>query len=169
MGSIPQINKKDLMEIMALSSIFNIRWIMISILIRIKNFFIFSLIYWISVIIIMILIITSKIKIIRKERVDSAKKWICFIVILNLAGIPPIAGFLAKWLIFKEGLRNRIILLVTLLLSTRSINLYIYIRIVNFYLIKNSPVKQKNNTQIKKIFINMTLTLNILPITIIVI
>jgi hypothetical protein len=61
-GSLSQLNKKKIIEFIALSSIFNLRWILTAILSNLKITAIFVTLYWISVTLTITTIRISKIK-----------------------------------------------------------------------------------------------------------
>lgn len=168
-GAISQINKKEFKEIIAFSSVFNLRWILLAITFNTKIFILFSLIYWISVIIIIYVVKKSKIKEIRLSSNITTKKWVILTVVLNLAGIPPLAGFLAKWIVFTESLVNQSIAIVTILLVIRRVNLYVYTRIINRSVINNTKYNQKSNSKSEKILTKVILTTNLTPILVLTI
>jgi NADH:ubiquinone oxidoreductase subunit 2 (subunit N) len=85
-------------------------------------------------------------------------------LIINLAGIPPIPGFLAKWVVFYESLRINIKLFISSLLVLRRLNLYIYIRIIRNELIKRARKEQKNRTNLRYFINNIILMTMILPL-----
>ena len=153
-GAIFQINKKNVMEIIALSSVFNLRWILLAILINIKTFVYFITIYWISVtLIIKVLQYSFNINIIYffSRRI---RKWLVLFITANLAGIPPFSGFLVKWVVFVLYLKIHITPLISVILVIRTINFYIYLR-----LIKKTILKPKRQNQItrKSILKNLTI------------
>lgn len=169
LGRLGQLNKIKITEILALSSIFNIRWIILSVFIRIKIFILFSLVYWRRVIFTVFLVSNSKIKTIHRNHNPATKKWMYLIVIINLAGIPPLAGFLAKWIVFITGLKNNFITLITILLVIRRINLFIYIRITNNIIIENHEKIQTTPSTPTRTFIKANILTNILIVPIIAI
>lgn len=169
LGSISQINKTRIIEIMALSSVFNLSWMLLAISVNSKILVMFSLIYWSSVILIIIMISKSKINKVNRENLDTSKKWIYFTVAINLAGIPPIAGFLAKWMVFREVLKLKIFLLITIFLVIRRINLFIYLRFINLILTKNFIKKQKSVTNLRNKFIKIAFIINVPPVIMLVI
>jgi len=63
----------------------------------------------------------------------------------NLAGIPPLAGFLAKWLVFVEGAKESITFIISILLVTSSINFYIYLRIIRNVIILKTDITTPTN------------------------
>ncbi|YP_009479743.1 NADH dehydrogenase subunit 2 (mitochondrion) [Psammomys obesus] len=50
--------------------------------------------------------------------------------LLSLGGLPPLTGFLPKWLIMTELLKNNSIILTTLLAMTALLNLFFYTRLI---------------------------------------
>jgi len=79
----------------------------------------------------------------------------------NLSGIPPFMGFMAKWVVFSHSLYNFTTVLVTILLVTRTINFYVYLRAMGGNLIKSSPSHQKANKILNGAFFVIFLTLNL--------
>ena len=165
-GAISQIRKKVVMEVIAFSSVFNLRWIMAATLISTKVLMLYLTMYWSTVVFMIHTINSTKMKSLEKETKEGNNKWVNFAVLLNLAGIPPLAGFLSKWLVFSEISTENHLMIVTVLLIIRSVNLYIYIRIINFDTLTKRASTQKSptpKTQTTKISIAM-LTLLPLPL-----
>lgn len=144
-GSIFQYNKSNLLEILAFSSVFNLRWLIIRIILNTKIFLIFSLLYWISVFFVVYWFFLIKKSIIKDHPVNSQKKWVLLLAMANLAGIPPLAGFLAKWLVFVEGAKESITFIISILLVTSSINFYIYLRIIRNVIILKTDITTPTN------------------------
>lgn len=143
LGTISIMNKKRLKKIIAFSSVFNLRWIILAICLRTKIFIIFTGIYWISVM--FVILIIKKINLRFLEEINKKiNKWIPLLLMINLAGLPPLIGFIAKWITFLEGVKIRIKTMVTILLVIRALNLYVYIRIVRVNTIKTSRRLQKD-------------------------
>ncbi len=164
-GRVSQLNKKLIIEILALSSIFNLRWIIVRILISFKLFVLFCGIYWLSVIFIIILIKKTWQKKIR-PREFSPNKRTQIIVVGSLAGIPPLIGFVAKWIVFTESLKLSLLIISSVLLITSSINLYIYLRMLPSIFSTNSRKhKQERN---KSLLPKYVLIANITPIFVLV-
>jgi NADH:ubiquinone oxidoreductase subunit 2 (subunit N) len=88
------------------------------------------------------------------------------VIIINLGGIPPLAGFLAKWVVFTERVKLFMRTLVTLMLVIRRVNLFVYLRIVNVILRNNSISNQKRNKIKDKKARIMVYFINIFPVTI---
>lgn len=166
-GCLSQINKITFVEMIGFSSIFNLRWILLAISVNRKLLIGFSVIYWTSVVIVIFIITKSQISKINTENLKITKKFVYFTVMINLAGIPPLAGFLAKWLVFREALKTNITTLVTVLLTIRSINLFIYLRFINLILTKTSVKKQKRYKEAKPSVIKRIMIVNLLPLAIV--
>jgi len=148
-GSISQINKKLIIEIIAFSSIFNLRWMIVRIIVSMKIFFLFCLIYWTSVLIIMFAI-KNILKINTQIEKISSNKVIMLMILGNLAGIPPILGFLAKWMVFTENLKTGLLTVTTVLLISSAINFYIYLRMApQIFNEKISQTKTSSNIKFR--------------------
>jgi len=152
-GALIQMNKKNTIEIIGFSSVFNLRWIILAIIINTYIFLVFCFIYWIAVIIVIVTLKRIKLENIYREKSIEIKKWLILAVIINLGGIPPMAGFISKWIVFSESIKHNILMIITFLLVTRSINLYIYIRLTNNQIIKNSLKAPKIPSKPKKRFL----------------
>jgi len=91
-------------------------------------------------------------------------KLLLIVLIANLAGIPPLPGFIAKWISMKERLNHNLLIITLLILTISAINFYIYLRIFISPITKTFNIRQ--NILVKtNLFINfmifMTLILQI--------
>jgi NADH:ubiquinone oxidoreductase subunit 2 (subunit N) len=128
-GSLLQIKTKDPLEIIGASSIFNNGWSLMSTKTRTLVFSIFVLIYWSTVWITTITIKKDKILEPTKWKEKPQIKWKLRIVIANIGGFPPTAGFAAKAWLTTNLIKKKTSLLVLLIISATSINLYSYTKI----------------------------------------
>nr|YP_008378879.1 NADH dehydrogenase subunit 2 [Avahi laniger]AGM47373.1 NADH dehydrogenase subunit 2 [Avahi laniger] len=69
------------------------------------------------------------------------------ISLLSLGGLPPLTGFLPKWMIVQELTKNNNILLATVMVMMALLNLYFYMRLVYSTSLTMFPVS--NNTKMK--------------------
>uniref|UniRef100_UPI00315DF6BE NADH dehydrogenase subunit 2 n=1 Tax=Ceratozetella imperatoria TaxID=3127034 RepID=UPI00315DF6BE len=152
-GCLSQMNKVTLKEIMAFSSVFNISWSILSILCNMKLFILFMTVYWMSVLMSMSLIFLAKSKSMSTQPTEKIEKWILFTVMINLAGVPPLAGFVSKWLVLLESITMKVVILTSILLVISSMNLYIYMRMINSNIMKSM---EKNQIVSKKSTKSMT-------------
>lgn len=99
------------------------------------------------------------------------------IIILSLGGLPPLTGFLPKWIIIQEITKNGNIIVATLIAITALLNLFFYIRLAYatsltiFPTTNNMKIKwQLENTKkiscLSPLIITSTLTLPLAPMMI---
>jgi NADH:ubiquinone oxidoreductase subunit 2 (subunit N) len=82
------------------------------------------------------------------------------VFLLSLGGIPPLLGFIPKWLIIIRSRRERYFL-VLILIFTSLISIFIYIRLIYPYIIF-SPIKKKSSINTYQIIIGPMLGLRFL-------
>lgn len=156
LGAVPQYASKTVISILALSSVFNIRWMLLRVYASSKTVLTFVIIYWVSL---SLVVITLKktIKHINKKLSPAKSSYKHLLLIASLAGMPPTVGFLAKWYLLKSLRMINIILMLLIVLTLTSINLFIYLRIIIFInIIKPSPKKNitdNNKTYTKQIIL----------------
>nr|SPC34981.1 NADH dehydrogenase subunit 2 [Paraleius leontonychus] len=143
LGSLFLMNKKSFKEIMALSSVFNISWMLAAVSVSLKMMLTFSLIYWTSLIFFIKEITRSKMESFN-EKDSSSNKVLLFSKTINLAGIPPLMLFTAKWMTFYHLVKIKMMVLPSLILILSSVNIYIYLRMASTMLLKNTTKEQKN-------------------------
>nr|NP_976088.1 NADH dehydrogenase subunit 2 [Rhinolophus monoceros]AAK97510.1 NADH dehydrogenase subunit 2 [Rhinolophus monoceros] len=68
-------------------------------------------------------------------------------IMLSLGGLPPLTGFLPKWMIIQELTKNDIIILPTLMAITALLNLFFYMRLT--YTTSLTMFPSTNNMKIK--------------------
>lgn len=162
-GAVSLINKKKLKEILAYSSVFNLSWIVIAVIIRTKLFILFSFIYWISVLIVIYSIIKNKMRRI-EETTKKTEKWLFLLLIANLAGIPPLIGFIAKWMVFTTSLGLLFLTLISFMLIIRTLNFYVYLRSIRSHIIKGTSNQQKEKLWESQIMLISFILINIILI-----
>nr|AEP95572.1 NADH dehydrogenase subunit 2 [Hollandichthys multifasciatus]AEP95574.1 NADH dehydrogenase subunit 2 [Hollandichthys multifasciatus] len=94
------------------------------------------------------------------------------LILLSLAGLPPLTGFSPKWLILEELSKQEMGTLATLVAMSALISLYFYVRLCYYSVITLSPstsgVKRSWQPKIKQdkimLAIATTLTLTLLPL-----
>nr|AGC96581.1 NADH dehydrogenase subunit II [Miniopterus cf. arenarius VG-2013]AGC96582.1 NADH dehydrogenase subunit II [Miniopterus cf. arenarius VG-2013]AGC96584.1 NADH dehydrogenase subunit II [Miniopterus cf. arenarius VG-2013] len=96
------------------------------------------------------------------------------IIMLSLGGLPPLTGFLPKWMIIQEITKNGNIMVATLMAITALLNLYFYMRLAYatsltmFPTTNNMKIKwqlenTKKMTHLSPLIITSTLTLPLAP------
>nr|YP_010037002.1 NADH dehydrogenase subunit 2 [Eupleres goudotii]AYV96977.1 NADH dehydrogenase subunit 2 [Eupleres goudotii]QQW47544.1 NADH dehydrogenase subunit 2 [Eupleres goudotii] len=87
------------------------------------------------------------------------------VLMLSLGGLPPLSGFVPKWMIIQELTKNEMIILPTLLAITALLNLYFYMRLT--YTTALTMFPSTNNMKMKWQF-NNTKKMTFLPPLIII-
>nr|YP_007474922.1 NADH dehydrogenase subunit 2 [Rhinolophus ferrumequinum quelpartis]AFN01337.1 NADH dehydrogenase subunit 2 [Rhinolophus ferrumequinum quelpartis] len=86
------------------------------------------------------------------------------VIMLSLGGLPPLTGFLPKWMIIQELTKNDSIILPTLMAITALLNLYFYMRLT--YTTSLTMFPSTNNMKIKWQFENTKWTTLLPPMII---
>jgi len=168
-GGVIQINKIKIIEILALSSIFNISWLTLRILLRTKLYLTFSLLYWRTVLLIMLTLkrdLTKKTASIKDVKIDKIR---IVIIVANLAGIPPLTGFFAKWIVAMERVKIDILIWITLILIASAINFFVYLRIFASITLKKTQTTNYNPYPPKKGLLLLLFIRNLTPVYILVV
>nr|YP_009652357.1 NADH dehydrogenase subunit 2 [Acratocnus ye]QDA81103.1 NADH dehydrogenase subunit 2 [Acratocnus ye] len=77
-------------------------------------------------------------------------------VLLSMGGLPPLSGFLPKWMIIQEMTKNNLIIMPTTMAILALLNLYFYMRLI--YSTSLTLFPSTNNTKIKWQFKSTTPT-----------
>lgn len=136
-NSIFGLNQNSIRKILAISSINNTTWILFAILIN-ENL-------WINYFIIYSLLNFLIIKILNNYNINYINQIKLFnlnfffklnilILIFSIIGLPPIIGFLIKWILIKTLIYNNIYIIIIILIILTILNLLFYIKITYFIL-----------------------------------
>jgi NADH:ubiquinone oxidoreductase subunit 2 (subunit N) len=167
-GSITQLNKNKLIEIIALSSVFNLRWIILAVIIRTQRLFIFVLAYW-RVLISVLTILTKQKALENSINIEKTiNPIIIALAIARLAGIPPTLGFYAKLQVITQALKLSLKEVATLIVVIRAMNFYIYLRITTSTTTVAPSPSQKNQEKRTK-YLRFVLVTNFLPMVVIIV
>nr|YP_009466966.1 NADH dehydrogenase subunit 2 [Glyphonycteris daviesi]AOS49757.1 NADH dehydrogenase subunit 2 [Glyphonycteris daviesi] len=145
------LNQTQLRKIMAYSSIAHMGW-MTTILIYNPTMMILNLMVYImmTLTMFMLLISTATTTTLSLSRIWNKTPLITTIILttlLSLGGLPPLTGFLPKWMIIQELTKNDSIILPTILAITALLNLYFYMRLT--YTTSLTLFPTMNNLKIK--------------------
>jgi len=143
LGTILIINKTHVKEIFGLSSLFNLRWMLTSIILRIKAYLTFFLMYSTVTVTALFIFWKRNQESLSEKNLNTTEKEGILVAIIRLAGIPPLLGFIIKWIVLEKIAQNITKILPVILLTRRAISLYIYLRIINPNLITNYQNLQK--------------------------
>nr|BCD33834.1 NADH dehydrogenase subunit 2 [Geothelphusa grandiovata] len=142
-GALGGLNTTQLRKIMAFSSINHMSWMLISISIS-EMFWTMYFIFY-SIISSSIMILFNKLQtftlsdLMKLNQTNSLHSLLIPFNLLSLGGLPPLAGFIPKWLLIQLLINNKFFFSLIFLLSSALITLYFYLRIVIFFLMMNNP------------------------------
>lgn len=155
-GSIGGINQRSIKKLIAYSSINNIAWIIIRI--TVSTFVWINYFFYYSFIISILIIIIHKIGFNYLNQFFfnfnlSLNKYFILLIIFSLGGLPPLLGFLPKWIVIQSIIFSSNYFIVLIIIMTSLLTLFYYIRIlVKIILLNSVEIKW-----IKFIFINSKL------------
>nr|YP_010037041.1 NADH dehydrogenase subunit 2 [Mungos mungo]QQW47583.1 NADH dehydrogenase subunit 2 [Mungos mungo] len=86
-------------------------------------------------------------------------------LMLSLGGLPPLSGFIPKWMIIQELTKNEMIIIPTIMAITALLNLYFYMRLT--YTTTLTMFPSTNNMKMKWKFDNMKKMILLSPLTVI--
>lgn len=144
-GAWGGFNLTSLRKILAFSSINHISWMLIAISIRDTfwlTYFIFYSIISLSVIATFFSIQAFSLSIIiQSSQNTTLYTLIISLNILSLGGLPPLSGFIPKWIILQIIINTKLFFALFFLLISALITLYFYLRIsIPFILISNPTI-----------------------------
>lgn len=166
LGGLNQINIKTLLTY---SSISHSSWILTSLLLRIKTWIIYFLIYTVLNIRIIKTLnesqLISKLNELNKWKAEKIEKYLFLINILSLGGLPPLLGFTGKLIVVILLIKRSFYFLIIFLVSRSLISIYFYLRVVySTIMIKSSLFFKMSyyNHYNNKMWNTSTILLNIL-------
>nr|UZA61278.1 NADH dehydrogenase subunit 2 [Endeis sp. JZ-2022] len=158
------INHNKIKVILTFSSINQMSWMMASLMINMKTFWVMMLIY--SSVLIPINMNMKKMKImtVTQMKFNSKSENLMF---LSLFGLPPMPGFMMKWMITQKFMIMKEKVFPSLMIMTSAITLYYYLRMFmlssytknsKIKVIKNKEKKMKKMPQIMLIPLSLMIT-----------
>nr|YP_010491904.1 NADH dehydrogenase subunit 2 [Oraesia emarginata]UWM92690.1 NADH dehydrogenase subunit 2 [Oraesia emarginata] len=157
-GALGGLNQTSLRKLLAFSSINNLGWMLISIMIS-ENLWIFYLFMYSFMISIMCFFFNMlNVFYLNQLFINNLNPMIKINLLINflsLGGLPPFIGFFPKWIIINFLITNNMYLMTLILIMSSLIMLFFYIRIIyssfmfNYFKMKWFKIFIKNN----KIFI----------------
>lgn len=169
-GAIGGLNQTHLRPLLAYSSIGHLGWIIarasISALFTLTYFIIYSLMT--LTIIITVLLNTMKRNYISSvSNISLTTAYSLIILFLSLGGLPPLLGFLPKWILIKTIINQNILLFISIIIIRSLIRLFYYLSIFFNIFINHAPNihTNKNSTSIiTNLSLISTSTLGIVPL-----
>nr|YP_009184336.1 NADH dehydrogenase subunit 2 [Chlamyphorus truncatus]ALO62358.1 NADH dehydrogenase subunit 2 [Chlamyphorus truncatus] len=128
------LNQTQLRKIMAYSSIAHMGWMMSIVTFNPSLMLLNLLIYLMMTITMFILFINNS----STTTLSMSLMWnkapilttITLATLLSMGGLPPLSGFLPKWMIIQELTKNNMIMLPTIMAMLALLNLYFYMRLI---------------------------------------
>nr|YP_010234464.1 NADH dehydrogenase subunit 2 [Pedioplanis laticeps]QTA72630.1 NADH dehydrogenase subunit 2 [Pedioplanis laticeps] len=142
-GGWAGLNQVQMRKIMAFSSIAHLGWMMAILALSQKLLILTLVIYIMMTSSIFIVLIFSAAKTFK----DLSQLWTTsptltttsMLTLMSLGGLPPLIGFLPKWLILKELTNNHLMLLATLMAIASLLSLMFYMRLSYIITLTLSP------------------------------
>nr|ASR18191.1 NADH dehydrogenase subunit 2 [Aeneolamia contigua] len=146
-GSIGGINQLSIKKMMAYSSINNMGWIIMSMMISMKLWMNYFIIYSMMISSLMMLTMKMKLNYLNQCLITSSSplnKLIFSVTMLSLGGLPPMLGFLPKFMTMQSMSSNGNYMMLMLMISSSLITLYFYMQIcVTMLTLNSSKLKWK--------------------------
>nr|YP_009112370.1 NADH dehydrogenase subunit 2 [Murina leucogaster]AIY61530.1 NADH dehydrogenase subunit 2 [Murina leucogaster] len=145
------LNQTQLRKIMAYSSIAHMGW-MTSILIYNPSMTLLNLYLYIPMTITMFMLMMTNLTTTMSSMSLAVNKTplvtiFILVTLMSLGGLPPLTGFMPKWLIVQEMMKNNNILMPAIMTTLALLNLYFYTRIM--YTTSLTMFPTTNNMKIK--------------------
>nr|ADF59395.1 NADH dehydrogenase subunit 2 [Cyrtodactylus philippinicus] len=140
-GGWAGLNQTQIRTIMAFSSIAHMGWLIAAITLSPTLATLTMLLYTLTTLATFMPLATTK------TTTDIGTMWplspttltTTMIMLMSLGGLPPLTGFMPKWLILKELSSMGLSLIATALLMSSLLSLYFYIRLAYLTLLTNPP------------------------------
>lgn len=176
-GGWSGLNQTQLRKILAYSSIAHIGWIIIVIqyapqltLIALGTYIFITSAAFLTLILLSATKISTLTTTWPKSPILAA---ITILIILSLGGLPPLTGFIPKWLILQELTKQNLPTTATIIALTALLSLFFYLRLCYAITLTTSPNtinstpywRTKSNQTIFPLTISTTITIGLLPIT----
>uniref|UniRef100_UPI0031F3F0B0 NADH dehydrogenase subunit 2 n=1 Tax=Pyrgodera armata TaxID=1964324 RepID=UPI0031F3F0B0 len=161
-GAISGLNQTSLRQIMAYSSISHMGWMISSMIVSENMWELYFYIYIILNLVVIMIFWSMKLYFLNQvylsENLKIEIKFMMMISMLSLGGLPPMLGFLPKWIIIQSLINNKMTTLVLIMVMFTTITLYYYMRI-SFSAIIMSHMETSWSTKIKNNKIKIILPL----------
>nr|WAJ58210.1 NADH dehydrogenase subunit 2 [Pampus argenteus] len=164
-GGLAGLNQTQLRKIMAYSSIAHMGWLVLIMQFFQSMSFLALLIYFVTTFSTFLVFKLNKATSINTLATSWAKTPVLTaltpLVLLSLGGLPPLTGFMPKWLILQELTKQELAPLATVAALTALLSLYFYLRLTYAMTLTMAPNNTTNTTCWR-----LLSTQNTLPITI---
>ncbi|YP_008758394.1 NADH dehydrogenase subunit 2 (mitochondrion) [Diuraphis noxia] len=162
MNSIFGLNQNSMRKILAMSSINNTTWMLFAILMNEKLWMNYFLIYSILNFLIIKMLNNYNINYINQLKFFNLNfffKLNMLMLIFSIMGLPPMLGFLMKWMLIKNLMYNNLYFTMMMLIILTILNLMFYLK-MTYFLLFNFNLMNKWYLQFKKNKYNFFMLIN---------
>nr|QZR92095.1 NADH dehydrogenase subunit 2 [Uroleucon erigeronensis] len=162
MNSIFGLNQNSMRKIMAMSSINNTTWMLFAILMNENLWINYFLIYSMLNFLIIKMFNNYNINYINQMKLFNLNfffKLNMWMLILSIMGLPPMMGFLMKWMLIKTLIYNKMYIIIMMLIMLTILNLFFYLK-MTYFMLFNFNLFNKWYLQIKKNKFNFIMLMN---------
>nr|UQJ73655.1 NADH dehydrogenase subunit 2 [Pagastia sp. 1XL] len=162
-GSLGGLNQTSLRKLMAFSSINHLGW-MVAGMMNSENLWMTYFMFY-SFLSFTIIFLFNNFKLFNINQMfglfnsNSILKFLMFLSLLSLGGLPPFMGFLPKWLIIESLISMNMFFLLTLMVTFTLITLFFYIRICYAAFLLNH---NENNWNFNSFYFNKNFLLSLI-------
>nr|YP_004021605.1 NADH dehydrogenase subunit 2 [Entoria okinawaensis]BAJ24426.1 NADH dehydrogenase subunit 2 [Entoria okinawaensis] len=170
-GAIGGLNQTSLRKLMAYSSISNSAWMLMAVMVSENMWMMYFTFY--AIMTITFTLTMNKNKIYHMNQLMSMNestliKFILMMNMLSISGLPPMMGFLPKWLIIQSTMNLMQMVIVTMMVMLTLLTVYYYLRIMfSTMLLSNTEHKWNINYKINYKINMMLATMSIMGLTLI--
>nr|WGO58146.1 NADH dehydrogenase subunit 2 [Sorineuchora shanensis] len=161
-GSIGGLNQTSTRKILAYSSINHMGWLMMSMVINMNTWIIYFITYVVMTVGLIKVLKINQLSFINQtfmQNMNTSSKLFVFMMFLSMAGLPPLLGFLPKWMIIQHMVSNNYISMGLLMIISSLITLYFYLRVMYASILM---VKIKTTWESPKLYnVSVSMLLNV--------
>nr|YP_003875551.1 NADH dehydrogenase subunit 2 [Xyleus modestus]ADD97009.1 NADH dehydrogenase subunit 2 [Xyleus modestus] len=132
-GALGGLNQTSLRQLLAYSSISHLGWMISSLIVSESMWELYFIIYTLMSIIMVVLFKRMNLffmnQIYSSSNMKTEIKFMMFLSLLSLGGLPPFLGFLPKWIVMQSLIENNLSIIMTMMVVLTTITLYYYMRI----------------------------------------
>ncbi|YP_009239935.1 NADH dehydrogenase subunit 2 (mitochondrion) [Myzus persicae] len=162
MNSIFGLNQNSMRKILAMSSINNSTWMLFAILMNEKLWVNYFLIYSMLNFLIIKMLNNYNINYINQMKFFNLNfffKLNMLMLIFSIMGLPPMLGFIMKWMLIKTLIYNNMYFIMMMLIMLTILNLFFYIK-MTYFMLFNFNIFNKWYLQFKKNNYNFIMMMN---------
>nr|YP_009142416.1 NADH dehydrogenase subunit 2 [Platycnemis foliacea]AKH04363.1 NADH dehydrogenase subunit 2 [Platycnemis foliacea] len=162
-------NQTSLRKIMAYSSIGHLGWLIMAMLMGIKYWFIYFIVYtMLNIAVIIILKMNSLYHLpqVFLLKTKSSVKMILFMSMLSLGGMPPFLGFLPKWMMIQNITNNENFIMIMIMVMVTMITLFYYLRMMYsaFTFHSQTVLWENSNKTLAMVILSMAISIAGIPL-----